>query len=38
MSLFEIELNSNFKIYNSNVFFDEKKLKKYYEWLLFFIR
>lgn len=31
MSLFEIELNSDFKIHNSNIFFDEKKLKKYYK-------
>ena len=31
MSLFEIELNSNFKILNSNIFFDEKELKKYYK-------
>lgn len=31
MSLFEIELNSNFKILNSNIFFDDKDLKKYYK-------
>ena len=31
MSLFEIELNSNFKILNSNIFFNEKDLKKYYK-------
>jgi len=31
VSLFEIELNSEFKILNSKIFFDEKKLKKYYK-------
>lgn len=31
MSLFEIELNSDFKILNSNIFFNEKDLKKYYK-------
>ncbi|MCT7610540.1 hypothetical protein N5U14_06745 [Aliarcobacter butzleri] len=31
MSLFEIELNSDFKILNSNIFFDDKDLKKYYK-------
>lgn len=31
MSLFEIELNSNFKILNSKIFFDDKDLKKYYK-------
>lgn len=31
MSLFEIELNSDFKILNSSVFFNEKDLKKYYK-------
>lgn len=31
MSLFEIELNSDFKILNSKIFFDDKDLKKYYK-------
>jgi len=31
VSLFEIELNSDFKILNSNIFFDDKDLKKYYK-------
>lgn len=31
MSLFEIELNSDFKILNKNVFFREKEFKKFYK-------
>ncbi|MDD2698341.1 MAG: hypothetical protein PHF17_06030 [Arcobacteraceae bacterium] len=31
MSLFEIELNNDFKILNSDVFFNEKNFKKYYK-------
>lgn len=31
MSLFEIELNNEFKILDSNIFFNEKDLKKYYK-------
>jgi len=31
MSLFEIELNDEFKIHSSNVFFNEKDLKNYYK-------
>ena len=31
MSLFEIELNSDFKILNATVIFNEKDLKKYYK-------
>jgi len=31
MSLFEIELNEKFKLLNSNVFWDEKKFKEFYQ-------